>query len=218
MFVSSLFALIVAGLSVGSASAQTGPSATQPPTQPVLRIETGMHTANIRRIGVDASGRYLVTGSDDKTVRVWELAAGRLLRTLRPPIGEGDEGKIYAVAISPDGRLIAAGGWTKPETGAHNIYFFDRESGRLALQIGGLPKVVNHLAFSPDGTKLAAALGEGEGIRVFRVADGTEIGRGVGARPQNGQTGELTVIVPQRDCELGRICCKNSLAIQDLAA
>jgi len=67
----------------------------QTSAQPVLRIETGMHTANITHIGVDAAGRYLVTGSDDKTVRVWELATGRLLRTLRPPIGAGDEGKIY---------------------------------------------------------------------------------------------------------------------------
>jgi len=82
-----------------------------------------MHTANITHIGVDAAGRYLVTGSDDKTVRVWELATGRLLRTLRPPIGAGDEGKIYAVAISPDGRLVAAGGVTGFEREKqHSIY------------------------------------------------------------------------------------------------
>ncbi len=43
----------------------------EPPREPILRIETGMHTAGITRIGVDA-GRYLVTGSADKTVRVWE--------------------------------------------------------------------------------------------------------------------------------------------------
>jgi WD40 repeat protein len=84
----------------------------QPSTQPFLRIETGMHTAIIRGIGVDAAGRYLVTGSDDKTARVWELATGRMLRALRPPLGNGNEGKIYAVAVSPAGRIIAAGGWT----------------------------------------------------------------------------------------------------------
>ena len=60
--------------------------AADPPTTPMLRLETGMHTATIWRIGVDVAQRYLVTGSDDKTVRVWELASGRLLRTLRPPI------------------------------------------------------------------------------------------------------------------------------------
>jgi WD40 repeat protein len=95
------------------------------PEAPMLRIETGMHTAMIRRIAVDAAGRFLVTGSDDKTVRVWELETGRLLRTIRPPTGTGNEGKIYAVAISPDGRTIAAGGWTGFE--------WDRSSCHLPL-------------------------------------------------------------------------------------
>jgi WD domain, G-beta repeat len=150
----------------------------QPSSQPTLRIETEMHTAPIDRIGVDAAGRYLVTGSVDKTVRVWELATGRLLRTLRPPIGKGDEGKIHAVAISPDGSLIAAGGVTGFEWDKqYSVYLFDRESGRLARRLGGLPSAVGHLAFSPDGAVIAAALLRGSGVRAFRVIDGTEIGR-----------------------------------------
>jgi hypothetical protein len=85
----------------------------EPLTAPILRLDTGMHTARIGQIGVDAAQGYLVTGSYDKTVRVWELASGRLLRTLRPPIGAGNEGNIYAVALSPDGSTVAAAGWTK---------------------------------------------------------------------------------------------------------
>ena len=81
-----------------------------------LRIEPGMHTAKIGRIGVDAACRLMVTGSDDKTARLWALPEGgrgeaKLLRTLRVPIGEGDDGKVYAVALSPDGQWVAAGGW-----------------------------------------------------------------------------------------------------------
>src|SRR5712671_1184265 len=45
--------------------AQTG----EPSREPILRIETGMHTATIFRIGVDASGKFMVTASDDKTAR-----------------------------------------------------------------------------------------------------------------------------------------------------
>ena len=37
----------------------------------------------INRIGVDARNRFLVTGSDDKTVRIWDLEDGTLLKTLR---------------------------------------------------------------------------------------------------------------------------------------
>jgi WD40 repeat protein len=41
--------------------------------EPILKIETGMHTAPIRRIGIDSAERFLVTGSLDKTIKVWEL-------------------------------------------------------------------------------------------------------------------------------------------------
>ena len=80
--------------------------------QPVLVIDPGMHTAPIRAVGVDAAGTLAVTGSHDKTVRVWSLTDGKLLQTIRMPAGPGDIGKIYAVAMSPDGDLVAAGGWT----------------------------------------------------------------------------------------------------------
>ena len=117
----------------------------EPPEEPLLRIESGMHTAKIGRIAVDAAERYLVTGSSDKTVRVWELASGRLLKTLRVPIGEdANEGKVYAVALSPDGRTVAAGGWDWDSK--DSIYLFDRQSGRLSRRISGLPNVINHLA------------------------------------------------------------------------
>jgi len=77
---------------------------------PVLIINPGMHTAPIRSVGVDATGRLAVTGSDDKTVRVWSLSDGKLLRTIRMPAGPESVGRIYAVAMSPDGALVAAGG------------------------------------------------------------------------------------------------------------
>ncbi len=149
-----------------------------PPRLPpgaVLRIETGMHIAMINRIGVDAGERFLVTGSDDKTVRVWDPDDGGLLGILRPPIGEGDEGKIYAVALSPDGETVAAGGWTTGTSEPESLYLFDRASGRLVRRIGDLPEVVFHLAFSPNGRRLAAALGGANGIRLFRVRDGQEL-------------------------------------------
>jgi WD40 repeat protein len=92
------------------AGAQAPRAAPQPPATPVLRIEAGMHTASINRIDVDAAERFLVTASDDKTARVWDLANGKLLQILRPPLGAGSEGKLYAVAISPDGTLVATGG------------------------------------------------------------------------------------------------------------
>ena len=115
---------------------------------------------------MDRSGTIAVTGSLDKTVRVWRLADGALQRTIRMPTGPGDVGKIYAVALSPDSQTIAASGWTAPKPPAH-IDLFDTATGAQRARLGGLPNVVNHLAFSPDGTRLAAALAGANGVRLF---------------------------------------------------
>ncbi|MFL6209832.1 MAG: WD40 repeat domain-containing protein [Pyrinomonadaceae bacterium] len=139
----------------------------------VLRLETEMHTAAIKRVSVDRSGRFLVTASDDKTARVWELATGTLLRVLRVPVGEGNVGRLFAVAISPDGNTVAVGGWIRFRIGeGHSVYIFDRESGRVLRRLTGLPNVINHLTFSPDGSLLAATT---HGVHVWRTTDWAQV-------------------------------------------
>ena len=136
---------------------------------PVLVIDPGTHTASIKSASADRDGRWAVTGSDDKTVRIWSLADGKLERTIRPPAGPGPVGRIVAVAMSPDGSLIAAGGWTRrTETDrTEQVYLFDRATGTLVkrIEIERPRGTVEQLAFSPDGSRLAA-LGA-SGLRVY---------------------------------------------------
>jgi WD40 repeat protein len=143
---------------------------------PYPRVETGAHTAIIRRIAVDREERWLITASDDKTARVWDLRTGKLERILRPPIGAGEEGKLCAVAISPDGRRIAIGGFTGADgSDAFPIYQFDQTSGRLtAYSVAYTQKVVG-LAISPDGSRLAATFKSGGGLRILRAQDLSEL-------------------------------------------
>ena len=143
----------------------------EPSREPVLRIETGTHTSLISRISIDTANHYLVTVSNDKTARIWELGTGRLIRVIRPPIGEGSEGRLYAGAISPDANTVVVSGLTGA-TWDHSIsiYVFDRESGRLIRRIQGLPEAVVHLIYSRDGKYLAATLGGKNGIRVYDTA------------------------------------------------
>jgi len=140
------------------------------PRTPLPRIETGMHTGVIRHIDVDAAERYLVSGSEDKTVRVWDPRDGTLLQTLRIPIGAGDVGKVYSVALSPDGNTVAAGGQTGNRPDDHVIYLFDRASGEINGRITDLKSKVYDLAFSRNGHYLAAVLREA-GLRVYDTSD-----------------------------------------------
>jgi WD40 repeat protein len=162
---------VLAAMLCAGAEGHAHDAAPELPTEPILRIETGKHDAMINRIDTDAENRFAVTASDDKTVRVWSLPEGRPLRVLRLPIDQGDTGKAYAVAISPDGTTVAVGGWTGT-AGHHNIFLFDRASGELKQRLRDLPNVVNHLAYSPDGRRLAASLSGSNGIRVFDAGNG----------------------------------------------
>ena len=160
-------------LSLGQAPAGR---AEDPSREPRLCLETGTHTGRINRISADASGRLLLTASEDKTARLWNLESGQLLRVLRVPQGPDKEGVLHACALSPDGRVAAVGG----NTGASwdrscAIYLFDTATGLCLRRIPGLPSVIMHLVFSADGSRLAACLWGRNGMRILDPSSGREL-------------------------------------------
>ena len=141
-------------------------------SEPILSVEVGTHNAGIMRIAMDPSNRILVTGSEDKTVRVWDISGrGELLRILRPPVDAGNVGEIKSVALSPDGGTVACGGFTgSPQAGDAWVFLFDRATGAMTRRLGGLPGPVHHLAYTNDGRFLVVAMTKG-GIRLYRLPD-----------------------------------------------
>jgi hypothetical protein len=127
----------------------------------------------VTRLAVDAAGTLLASASDDKTVRLWSLPSGEAKGVLRPPIGPAEEGELYAVALTPDGKRAFAAGITGFQwDGRFSIYLFDVATQRMLGRLGGLPAQVNHLAVSADGTRLAAALGGQAGVRLWDATSG----------------------------------------------
>ena len=169
------------------------------PAEPILRLNSAFHTAAIRSISTDATGRYLLTASEDKTARLWDARSGNALRIFRPPVGYGAEGSLYACALSPDGSMAAVGGytgatWNKADsfkisvggwTGyakelKYSIYIFATSTGELLRNIENLETEAQDICFSPDGANIAVALAGDKGVRIFRTADGAEVRKLIG--------------------------------------
>jgi hypothetical protein len=154
------------------------------PTKPILRIETGMHIDEIMWISTDARNRFLVTGSDDGTIRLWLMSTGELVRVLRPPYAPGTKSVIRHYAMSPDGNTIAreqeSNGVTLglAEGGVETskcftVYLFDRSSGAIASKIEGFHDEVRAMTFSKDSRYLAVQTLKS--LKIFRAPDYAEV-------------------------------------------
>jgi len=78
--------------------------------KPFLVIENGGHMDEIKDVIFTKDGRYLISASRDKTIRVWDVKTGKLSRVIRGEIGKGLEGSIYDLALSSDNEWLAVAG------------------------------------------------------------------------------------------------------------
>jgi dipeptidyl aminopeptidase/acylaminoacyl peptidase len=146
--------------------------ATDLPNHPFITIDTEMHTAGVKSAATDKEEKLLATVSDDKTLKLWERKTGKLIRTIRSPIADGDEGQLNAVAVSPDGKVAIVGGYTgRTWDGSYSAYLYDVASGAMLSRISGFTEQINRLAYSQDGKRIAIGLGNGGGISVHSSAN-----------------------------------------------
>jgi WD40 repeat protein len=129
---------------------------------PQLMLDTGGHMATISGLAVTPDGKQLVSASNDKTVRVWDLATGKTIRIIRGESAPGNWGTIYAMALSPDARWLAVSGYMhgNDRAVASAVRLYDFANGKLVALLKGHTQVVFALAFSPDGKRLISGSGD----------------------------------------------------------
>ncbi|HYH96642.1 WD40 repeat domain-containing serine/threonine protein kinase [Hyalangium sp.] len=117
------------------------------------------HTQTVDDVGFTRDGRYLVTTSDDTTIRLWDMKGGgaRILT------GHTDE--VWRLSVSPDGRLLATA--SKDRTAR----IWNLETGESQV-LAGHTGPVDTVLFTPDGRQLIVS-NRGDGLlRIWNVASG----------------------------------------------
>ncbi|RYP19456.1 hypothetical protein DL767_009644 [Monosporascus sp. MG133] len=103
------------------------------------------HDDSVFSVAFSPDGSRLASGSDDRTVKVWDAATGACLSTLA-----GHRDLVISVAFSPDGSRLASGSWDC------TVKVWDAATGACLLMLEGHGDLVNSVTFSPDGRRLAS--------------------------------------------------------------
>ncbi|MGQ4646015.1 WD40 domain-containing protein [Lyngbya aestuarii] len=121
------------------------------------------HSSYVNYLVISPDGERLVSASADKTIKIWNLATGKEIRTLVK-----NAKHIDYFGISHDWSNIAT------VSGDNTIKIWDFATGKEIRTLNGHSSFVNYLAISPDDKKLVSASADNT-IKIWNFATGKEI-------------------------------------------
>jgi WD40 repeat protein/tRNA A-37 threonylcarbamoyl transferase component Bud32 len=121
------------------------------------------HSGTVVSVAFSPDGRRIVTGSFDRTAKVWDASSGKELFTLR-----GHSAQVRWVAFSLDGRRIVTGSLDQ------TAKVWDAASGKELLTLKGHLAAITSVAFSPNGQRIVTGSYD-RTAKVWDAATGTEL-------------------------------------------
>ncbi len=118
------------------------------------------HTDWIEGVAITSDGRRAVSGSGDKTVRVWDVETGKCLATL-----EGHTDWVFGVAITSDGRRAVSC------SDDNTVRVWDVETGKCLATLEGHTHWVRGVAITSDGQRAVSGSYD-KSVRVWNVETG----------------------------------------------
>ena len=139
-------------------------SLNQAMTRARVPITLEEHEGSVRSVAFSPDGKLIVSGSDDNTVRLWDIQGNPIGQPLR-----GHEGSVRSVAISPDGKMIVSG------SGDGTVHLWDISGNPIGQPLDGHEHFVNAVAFSPDGKMIVSGSSD-KTVRLWDIS-GNPIGQ-----------------------------------------
>jgi hypothetical protein len=121
------------------------------------------HVDLVATAAFSPNGALVVTASDDKTARVWDVATGQAIAVLG-----GHDDPVLSAAFSPDGARVVTASYGK------TARVWDAATGKAIAVLSGHDGGVLSAAFSPDGARVVTASAD-KTARVWNAATGKAI-------------------------------------------
>ena len=138
------------------------PEANGSRTISVHKTLTG-HSSYVNTLAISPDGQTLVSGSADKTIKIWNLSTGQEIRSLK-----GHSHPINYIAISPDGQTLVSGSADK------TIKIWNLSTGQEIRTLKGHSNPVNSIAISSDWQTLVSGSAD-KTIKIWNLSTGQEI-------------------------------------------
>lgn len=163
------------------------------------------HSRDVETLNFSSDGRRLVSVSDDRLLKVWDMTEGTPKFLMDIP---GHRDWVYSAEFTPDGKYIVS------SSSDRTVRVWDAQYGRLVLNLQGHQNQVYSVSVNFDGTKILSASEDGT-LRIWNMlltsevasnsfgnsvnaiaysSDGKQLagaGRGTQIKVWSGETGEL---------------------------
>ena len=127
---------------------------------PLMTVSAG---GGITAVAFSSDGTRIVSGSLDKSVRVWDASTGVELKELR-----GHTSLVFSVVFSSDGTRIVSGSDDK------SVRVWDASTGVELKKLKGHTRSVNSVVFSSDGMRIVSG-SDDKSVRVWDALTGVEL-------------------------------------------
>ncbi|KAE9388541.1 WD40 repeat-like protein, partial [Gymnopus androsaceus JB14] len=151
---------------------------------PVIQQVLAGHTRKVLSVAISQDGKRVVSGSEDKTVRIWSAETGE--EVVEPMLGH--KNWVSAVAFSSDGKQVVSGSLDM------TVRIWNAETGKQAVEpILGHTAKVRSVGFSSNGNRVVSG-SDDDTVRIWNAETGEQVGE-----PMLGHTGSVTSVIFSTD-------------------